>query len=71
MGPASHRKESPKKEAPKQLLKDGLKLDIAQLTEAGYIEVQGGKMRLVIDMLETYSYRPPKCGASCSRNVSF
>jgi hypothetical protein len=31
MGPASPRKESPKKDAPKQLLKDGLKLDIAQL----------------------------------------
>jgi hypothetical protein len=50
MGSASPRKKSPKKEAPKQFFKDGLKLDIAQLAAAGYIEVQDGKMRLLIDM---------------------
>jgi hypothetical protein len=30
--------------------KEAVKLDIAQLAQAGYIEVKDGKMRLVIDM---------------------
>ena len=33
-----------------QKKKEAVKLDIAQLAEAGYIEVQDGKMRLVIDV---------------------
>ena len=47
--PPEEEEESPRKTGIEGAM-EGLKVDIAALAEAGCIEVQDGKMRLVIDL---------------------